>query len=420
MLSYFPTPYPDEIFCSLIARYYDHMGCSQEPKKLLLSLFGSTFACATLDFPSHLMHFYKQAGANLKITLAEIIKELTLFPLYHPFLPSARSKKILNSMCTTSGDIHTLAGLNAGIFPPLILPRYCPYCFEEDCTLYGESYWHRSHQIPSLPFCTKHACYLLTMKNLHSTQNKHFFIPATRDFCTEKDSAPLNNPQAIKIAVTLLNHLHEGDNLHVNEKSIRSILLEGGFRKGEKKIDLLSLYEVFTTFYPPETLLLFKSPVSYSNPACWLKAIVRKHRKVFEPIRHILLKSFISSLKQIAPINQPAIYPCLNKVCFYYKQPVANCTELHYDHKARRVIQTVCCKNCGYTYTRSYIKKTRQYFARVKDYGTLWKKKLKDLQQQKLPVREIARILGCDSKTVLSQYSKLNSQTLELLYLNGQ
>lgn len=411
MLSYFPTPYPDEIFYSLIARYNYHLGCTDHPKKFLPSLFGSSTICATIDFPSHLTFFHQQAGANLKYSLAETIEQFTLFPFYHPFLPTVRSEKIAHSMLTSSGDIHTLAGLNASIFPPLNLPRYCPYCFIRDCSIYGEAYWHRSHQIPSISFCTKHTCYLITAKNHHSTLNKHFFIPATREFCPETNSEPLNNSQAIKIARSLLNYQDERESLLKKEGSIRKVLLERGFRKGEKKMDILLLYEAFTAFFSNETLQLFKSPVAYSNASCWLKAIVRKHRKVFEPIRHMLLKNFIASLKRTEPTEQSTFYPCLNKICSYYKQPVANCTEQHYDIKAKRVIQTVFCIICGYTYTRSYLKKTKEYFARVKDYGSLWQTRLISLHLQKLPTREIARILGCDSKTVQFQFLKLKGQT---------
>ena len=34
--------------------------------------------------------------------------------------------------------------------------RYCPLCVEKDRQLYGESYWHRSHQLTGVSVCSKH------------------------------------------------------------------------------------------------------------------------------------------------------------------------------------------------------------------------------------------------------------------------
>lgn len=38
--------------------------------------------------------------------------------------------------------------------------RYCPACANEDRVQYGETYWHREHQIIHLEVCPKHRCFL--------------------------------------------------------------------------------------------------------------------------------------------------------------------------------------------------------------------------------------------------------------------
>ncbi len=38
--------------------------------------------------------------------------------------------------------------------------RYCPKCLEQDHSTYGEPYWHRIHQLPSVFFCPDHHCAL--------------------------------------------------------------------------------------------------------------------------------------------------------------------------------------------------------------------------------------------------------------------
>ncbi len=41
------------------------------------------------------------------------------------------------------------------------LGRFCPECLEEDEKGKGVAYWHRSHQIPGIPWCQKHGSRLL-------------------------------------------------------------------------------------------------------------------------------------------------------------------------------------------------------------------------------------------------------------------
>jgi hypothetical protein len=39
---------------------------------------------------------------------------------------------------------------------------YCPQCIDQDYTEWGEPYWHRVHQLPSVFFCPEHHCALST------------------------------------------------------------------------------------------------------------------------------------------------------------------------------------------------------------------------------------------------------------------
>lgn len=45
-------------------------------------------------------------------------------------------------------------------------PRYCPSCVEEDLGHYGESYWHRCHNLPFVVSCPLHHLPLLQIKPL--------------------------------------------------------------------------------------------------------------------------------------------------------------------------------------------------------------------------------------------------------------
>lgn len=78
------------------------------------------------------------------------------------------------------------------------------------------------------------------------------------------------------------------------------------------------------------------------------------------------------------------------------------------------MIKTICCSNCGYTYTRSLKKESYQYIFYVKIFGPVWIEKLQDLYRQKLSIRKIAKILGCSTQAVKNQIAKLFNNATSL------
>ena len=84
MLGFFPTPYPDELLYSLIARYHLRSG-SISPKITLSELFGSTSTIATIDLPANLNNLTKRLQHLTPNHARDLIAKHTLYPLYQPF-----------------------------------------------------------------------------------------------------------------------------------------------------------------------------------------------------------------------------------------------------------------------------------------------------------------------------------------------
>lgn len=158
MIVYFPAIYPDELVYSWFCRYYVHSGCLSH-KMALQDLY-----CKRSDNPS------KEFVGNLKPELREQIGRMypldelvlnhTMYPQYARFVPLEQKKTALFHLGHDSCDIHHLFA---------VLPRYdgeqylrfCPLCVKEDREIYGETYWHRKHQIRNVSICTKHKCKLM-------------------------------------------------------------------------------------------------------------------------------------------------------------------------------------------------------------------------------------------------------------------
>ena len=158
MIAYFPAPYPDELLYSQLARYYIKSGhiayifaakelferSTDRPDVEFLNRFSSdAFPVITQNF-----------------SIGQIILKHTMFPYYGRFLPKERRMK---AFCT-------MTSMEAGYKNQLAIPkskdgkqrylRYCPLCAKNDRKLYGETYWHRIHQMTGMDICPVHKCYL--------------------------------------------------------------------------------------------------------------------------------------------------------------------------------------------------------------------------------------------------------------------
>lgn len=413
MIPYFPKAYNDEIFYSIIARYIDEFGDSGS-KIWLKSIFLSSTISATLDLPSGLFNFCKQSKI-FDIKLRSLLLQHTLFPYYSRFLPVERRRKILKSMLGESGDIHTRIGANAGIFPPILLPRYCPVCLREDIINFKKTYFRRTHQIPSIKICTIHNVFLEDVKNNISFLNKHYFIVANEENCKRISFPRKNhNDSVLKISLRLVELL-EASNAHIFNSSpyfYKETLTELGLVKGNQSIDLVALYKAFDHYFDEETLRHFKSEISFENQSCWLKGIVRKHRKTFDPVRHVLLEDFIQnyrSTKAIKTTKASVKKPCLNPICSEYQNANFTISTEYVDRKSLRPITYTVCK-CGYGYTQSFLKDKYKVFTRVKNFGPLWEGELFRMIKEGWPIRKIGRTLNCDSRTI-NTYRRMKEST---------
>lgn len=198
MLDFFPTPYPDELWYSVISRYYMYSGY-MSASFVLKAILGRGKSNISILFAEQINYTLSQLP-NGFITAEEIILKHTAYPYYVRHFPSERKKKLIDAMKGEnglSGRAASLSGMGTTKKFKGACLRYCPLCAEEDVKMYGETYWHRIHQIPDIRICPKHCIYLneapypiRTTKALHPPL---FTIEAA-------NSAPVSE-QEVKIAI---------------------------------------------------------------------------------------------------------------------------------------------------------------------------------------------------------------------------
>ena len=159
MIPQFPVLYPDELVYSWLARYYIRTG-----------YLAYTFVAEELFIsksvrpnPEFLNSYTQEVVEWIEKTTSmnEIVLQHTMFPYYGRFLPKMRKIKAFEALKSMKGNYHNLLPIPQTKDGHIRKLKYCPLCAADDRKQYGETYWHRSHQMIGITVCPVHKCCLL-------------------------------------------------------------------------------------------------------------------------------------------------------------------------------------------------------------------------------------------------------------------
>lgn len=151
MLSFFPTPYPDELWYSTMCRYQVRTGNTNT----ILTKCG---ADSHLLFPDSGIYETMKLLPQGVFNIEDIIIDHTLFPFYCRIYPLEKKREMLKYL---SVGIPATPNWRTREKQTKTVLRYCPICKKEEQQRYGESYWHREHQLSLMTICPKHHCRLV-------------------------------------------------------------------------------------------------------------------------------------------------------------------------------------------------------------------------------------------------------------------
>jgi hypothetical protein len=153
MLGCFPTPYPDELFYSICARYQEQVAYPSL-HAVTEELFGDLRISPVIDLPCCLERLVSALPSGHYLTADKLIDRHTLLPFYSPFLPVDRVKRIRKEMRYSKCRIvHKFAGIHRSSVRIPERLRFCPTCVKGDRDKFDFTYWHRSHQLPGIEVC---------------------------------------------------------------------------------------------------------------------------------------------------------------------------------------------------------------------------------------------------------------------------
>lgn len=196
-IAYFPKIYPDELIYSVLARFYQHCGypnyiCCAE------NLFINKRVRPDIEFINELkpevLHLLYQ-----NMPIERLIEKHTMFPYYVRFLPKERRIKGFEALCNMCGDYNNLLAVPKQKNGEQRYLRYCPLCVKEDRYVYGETYWHRDHQLMGVDFCPKHGCRLINSSIVATSKASPNLTPAEPEV-KEMDNTTYGNELEIEFA----------------------------------------------------------------------------------------------------------------------------------------------------------------------------------------------------------------------------
>lgn len=164
-----------------------------------------------------------------------------------------------------------------------------------------------------------------------------------------------------------------------------------------------------------ELLTSYESKFNEEDEYNWVKVLTRNPTRHVHPLRHLLMFLFLKQdVGDLIVDNGPfgkGPYPCLNRAAGHYKKLVISSVEVTNDSKSKTQIGTFHC-TCGFVYAckgPDTIVEDQYRIGRVKAFGSVWSRRLKELMGTSMSIRSIANELGVDSKTV-KKYAENPSQ----------
>lgn len=142
-----PRPYPDELVGSMLQRGQRILGMRQV--EFLTRLTGH----AGLRSHHHLLTTYERLAQAYGFDFRAFALQHTVMPYLMAFMCSQDKSQLLDHLICVRGNYGPLAK-QAVLGEDWM--RRCPKCVADELRAYGESYWHRSHQLSAVQFCVHH------------------------------------------------------------------------------------------------------------------------------------------------------------------------------------------------------------------------------------------------------------------------
>jgi len=278
-----PLPYPDELLSSAIFR------CCR-----WFNLPFKVFARKVLHMPNLRANFLSvwplRPLERLFNTSAEnLLWNHTSFPFATAFLGGE------------SFALARAAALNGGVGMPQLLAamqnvsselrqrRVCLRCVEDDLAQHGETYWHRSHNLPGVLVCHRHGCPLAFTRLLASADLKTVYaLPMECD--TERAPRFPRTPAVLALARSseLLLRRFPTSGETRNSATYRDMAMRLGWLTGKREVSQAAVSDAIEHGFPSVFMAAAGLPADKTWPALFFRPGTTFN---FSPLKHLIVET---------------------------------------------------------------------------------------------------------------------------------
>ena len=288
-------PYPDELLGSLLHRATRQMGISA--KQLMPRLSGTTNKAIPMLITRH-AGFAHAFG----MTLDEFVQNHSLLPYTVAFMsPEARARTIGALLSDDKASIST-AAQNAIKGSRWL--RFCPACRIEDQHQYGDTYWHRMHQLPGVLVCATHHCGLFV--STVSVRATTAMVPPVEAQGDKVPSDLLPTRVSLEIADMSRAALHVTLPIQDWTKYYRRRAADIGYTKNGGDVFGSVVCDDLRTFYCEPYLKSIGLEYASGDRSKWPAMMFQSHFSNSTSVKHILLNVFLDSAPQPSKTPQEA------------------------------------------------------------------------------------------------------------------
>lgn len=426
-IGFFPTPFPDEDFRSVVYRYHVLTGYS-EISATMSELFGVKSEKNT-HLPRNATALFGKLPCRRAFSIDGILQNNTLWPLVRPFLSKHTIKESMQDILygvegASNVSGRQLSGKHNRVLSANI--RYCPICLTEDHDLYGYSILHRSHQIEAIDICMVHHVKLIT--------------------CCPTCSVELGGKNGVSLLIG--PECPGGHQISGSSYSTEAELT----KQTQLYVDLRAILQHSTSTEKEEIIQRFEIAL-VKKGYTYLSGRVNK-RKLRRDIRNVLLKQdsrastadLLINTRTIRTIlqsdwrmrNLPVItflmrflcgsvqdfltrelsaghelpfgtgpWPCINRICPDHSKYIIY-TRNRQLAQGNLVSGVFVCPTCGCTYHKRWSENRKQVKPWISTMGPKWESRLIELSTQGLTVAEIAHKMKTQWTHIVKALKRLN------------
>ena len=406
-IPFFPSLYPEELFYSVLARCSRYLG-HPSAQRLNRVFFGTNHRQPYVDLVRKIPVLTSKLP-NSSVFLAEtILFNHTTFPYYAPFMETDKRTAINQSKesifkIERMREIYGYRWLHTDK-----TLRFCPVCVKLMRSSYGELYWRRDHQIPTVLLCPDHGAVLLRADT--SKVDTQEWCLAGNATCPD-DAEPIVTLLSEKQRNTLLEISIASRNLlqsknhfltrYTESEAYQKLLADKGLNRRVKSGDpsklqkeLLAHFAHLAPIWPAMFESTKEEGAKYTNLKPGSGGIIT------DPIWYVLTNILFNESPDVQPAFGNGPWLCPNPT-------IQHSSPMPITKISRRMIAgftTVAlftCE-CGYVYARSETKDGRQTKPRLRRFGPTLKPFLLRAKAKDWSVTRTAIEAGLDVKALRS------------------